>query len=327
MRISLRKKIYGLALVAAILPVLVLLLLMQHFRRSISQRATRELTALTVANVEQTARDTYGLCETANDLLQRRTNEDLGVARRILAQRGGIGSEGGSLKWQAVNQLTQATVEVTLPRMLIGGTPATQAHSFQTPSPLVDEIANLTGGVVSISQRMNEQGDMLRVATTVVAADGNRAIGTYIPATGPDGAPTPVVASVLHGEVYRGTAFAVNDWYVTAYEPLRDGAGRCIGMLAVGERISSVESVRRTIMNTVIGRTGRIVVIGCKGSQRGRYIISIDGKRDGENIWDARDPAGHPIIQPLIEKALSSAKERFSTPRTHGRIPAIRNRG
>jgi methyl-accepting chemotaxis protein WspA len=307
-RISLRNKIYGLALVAATLPVLVLLLLMQHFRSSISQRAARELTALTTANVEQTARDTYGLCETANDLLQRQINENLGVALRILGERGGVGSGGGSLHWQAVNQFTQRTAEVTLPRMLIGGTPATQSRSFQTPSPLVDEITKLTGGVVSISQRMNEQGDMLRVATTVAAADGNRAIGTYIPATGPDGAPTPVIASVLRGEVYRGTAFAVSDWYVTAYEPLRDGTGRVIGMLAVGERISSVESVRRTIMNTVIGRTGRIVVVGCKGSLRGRYIISVDGKRDGENIWDSRDAAGNPVVQTQIEKALSLGK-------------------
>ena len=309
MRISLRHKIYGLAVVAAILPVLVLLLLMQHFRRSISQRAARELTALAVANVEQTARDTYGLCETANDLLQRRTNENLGVARRILAQRGGIGSGGGSVHWQAVNQFTQATVEVTLPQMLIGGTPATQSRSFQTPSPVVDEITRVTGSTVTIFQRMNEQGDMLRVATTVPAADGNRAIGTYIPATGPDGAPTPVIASVLRGEVYRGTAFVVNDLYVAAYEALRDGAGRITGMLYVGERISSVESVRRTIMNTVIGRTGRIVVVGCKGNQRGRYIISIDGKRDGENIWDARDAAGNPVVQTQMRKgSLASGK-------------------
>jgi methyl-accepting chemotaxis protein WspA len=297
-----------LALIAAIFPALVLLLLMQHFRTSISQRAAREMTALAVANVEQTARDTYGLCETANDLLQRRINENLGVARRILAQRGGMANRGGSVHWQAVNQFTQATAEVTLPRMLIGGEPATQSRSFQTPSPVVDEITQVTGSTVTIFQRMNEQGDMLRVATTVAAADGNRAIGTYIPATGPDGAPTPVVASVLRGDVYRGTAFVVNDLYVAAYEPLRDGAGRITGMLYVGERISSVESVRRSIMSTVIGRTGRIVVVGCKGSQRGRYIISVDGKRDGENIWDARDAAGNLIVQPYVQKALSAGK-------------------
>ncbi|MGB9486319.1 MAG: methyl-accepting chemotaxis protein [Terriglobia bacterium] len=308
MRISLRHKIYGLAFVAAILPVLVLLLLMQHFRRSVSQRAARELTAMALASLAQTARDTYGLCETANDMLLRRTNPNLAVAMRILAERGGVSSGGGSVQWQAVNQFTQGTAEVTLPRMLIGGTAATQARSFQTPSPVVDEIARVTGSTVSIYQRMNEQGDMLRVATTVAEADGNRAVGTYTPAIGSDGAPTAAIASVLRGEVSRGTSFVVNGWYVGAYEALRDRAGRVTGMLRVGESISSVGSVRRTIMNTVIGRTGRIVVVGCKGDQRGRYIISIDGKRDGENIWDAQDTAGNLIVQPLVEKALALGK-------------------
>ena len=308
MRISLRHKIYGLAVVAAILPVLVLLLLMQHFRRSVSQRAAREMTAMAVASLEQTARDTYGLCETANDLLQQRINENLGVARRILAQRGGIGSGGGSLKWQAVNQYTQGTAEITLPQMLIGGTPATQSRSFQTPSPVVDEITRVTGSTVTIFQRMNEPGDMLRVATTVAAADGNRAIGTYIPSTGPDGAPTAVIASVLRGEVYRGTAFVVNDMYVAAYEPLRDGAGRITGMLYVGERVSSVESVRRTMLKTVIGRSGYIGVVGAKGNQRGRYIISKNGTRDGENIWETRDSAGNPFIQRMVQRGLASGK-------------------
>ena len=87
----------------------------------------------------------YGLCETANDLLQRRVNQNLAVARRILAQKGGIASGEGTAHWQAVNQFTQGTVEVTLPEMLIGGAPATQNRSFQVASPFVDEVSQLGG--------------------------------------------------------------------------------------------------------------------------------------------------------------------------------------
>jgi methyl-accepting chemotaxis protein WspA len=248
------------------------------------------------------------LCETANDLLQRRINENLGVAGRILAERGGISSGGGSLHWQAVNQFTQVTTEVTLPQLMIGSAAANQARSFQTPSPVVDEITRVTGSTVTIFQRMNEQGDMLRVATTVPAADGSRAIGTFIPATGIDGTPTPVIATVLRGDVYRGTAFVVNDLYVADYQPVNDRGGRITGMLYVGERISSVESVRRTILNTAIGRSGYIAVLGAKGKQRGRYIISKGGLRDGESIWESRDSAGSPFIQQMVEHGLASGK-------------------
>ena len=308
MRISLRNKIYGLALVAAVLPIVVPLLLLLHFRGSVSQKATREMMSLAEANVDQAAKDSYGLCETANDLLQRRVNQNLAVARRILAQKGGIATGSGTVRWQAINQFTQGVVEVTLPQMLIGGVPATRNRSFQLTSPFVDEVTYLVGSAVTVFQRMDEAGDMLRVATTVAATDGNRGIGTYIPAVGPDGAPNPAVAAVLRGDTYRGTAFVVNDWYVAAYEPLRDRSGRISGMLFVGERISAVESVHRTLLNTVIGRTGYVVVIGAKGNQRGRYIISKGGMRDGENIWETRDSRGSPFVQEMVQHALASGK-------------------
>ncbi len=308
MRISLRNKIYGLALVAAILPVLVLVLLMLHFRSSVSQKATIEMAALAESNVDQAAKDAYGLCETANNLLQRRVNQNLVVARRILIQKGGITMGGGKVRWQVVNQYTHAVAHVTLPQMLIGGVPVTSNRSFKVTSPFVDEVTNLVGSAVTVFQRMNEAGDMLRVATTVAATDGSRGTGTYIPAVGTDGVPTPVVATVLRGDTYRGGAFVVNDMYVASYEPLRDRSRRVIGMLFVGERISAVASVRRTLLNTVIGHSGYIVVIGARGNQRGRYIISKGGMRDGENLWDTRDSRGDLFVQEMVQHALASSK-------------------
>ena len=36
------------------------------------------------------------------------------------------------------------------------------------------------------------------------------------------------------GGVWSAPAFVVNDWYLTAYEPIEDPAGRIIGVLGVG---------------------------------------------------------------------------------------------
>ncbi len=41
-------------------------------------------------------------------------------------------------------------------------------------------------------------------------------------------------AVLLRGETQGAPAFVVNDWYITAYEPIRDPAGRMIGVLYVG---------------------------------------------------------------------------------------------
>jgi two-component system NtrC family sensor kinase len=57
--------------------------------------------------------------------------------------------------------------------------------------------------------------------------DGSRAIGTRVSRS--------VRELVLgSGATWLGRAFVVNDWYVSGYQPLADGAGRRVGMLYVG---------------------------------------------------------------------------------------------
>jgi two-component system NtrC family sensor kinase len=66
-----------------------------------------------------------------------------------------------------------------------------------------------------------------RIATTVLLPDGNRALGTRVS--------SEVADRVLDNDArWAGPAFVVQDWYLTAYDPIRDPAGRVIGMLYVG---------------------------------------------------------------------------------------------
>lgn len=67
----------------------------------------------------------------------------------------------------------------------------------------------------------------LRISTNVIMEDGRRAIGTLLSES--------VSAVVLEqGGTWAAPAFVVNDWYLTAYEPIRDPAGQIIGVLYVG---------------------------------------------------------------------------------------------
>jgi two-component system, NtrC family, sensor kinase len=69
-------------------------------------------------------------------------------------------------------------------------------------------------------------GDV-RIATNVVAPNGQRAIGTRVSAE--------VNEQVLQrGQRWIGPAFVVDSWYMSAYEPLQDVAGNTIGILYVG---------------------------------------------------------------------------------------------
>ncbi|MFA5280601.1 MAG: Cache 3/Cache 2 fusion domain-containing protein, partial [Smithellaceae bacterium] len=307
-KLSLKRKIIGLAVMAAVLPVAVMMILMGSFKTSVSDLASKELSDVAMANMSQISRDVYGLCETSNDLIQRKINNGLNVARSILKQHGGIETAREKIAWDAVNQLTRETQKIELPKLTAGGVWLGQNRSTSTPTPIVDDVKRLVGITCTIFQRMNENGDMLRVATNVEDLNHRRAIGTYIPNTLPDGSANPVTAAVLKGQSYRGLAYVVNTWYLTAYEPVTDRGGKIIGMLYVGEKLEAVASLRKAIMSMKVGKLGYVGVVGGKNEHRGRYIISKDGKRDGENIWDQKDVHGNLIIQTLITKALAQPK-------------------
>jgi two-component system NtrC family sensor kinase len=72
--------------------------------------------------------------------------------------------------------------------------------------------------------------DDVRISTNVRlfgTEPGNRAIGTRVSQTVRD--------TVLgRGQTWLNSAFVVNDWYVSAYQPLANSAGQRVGMLYVG---------------------------------------------------------------------------------------------
>jgi putative methionine-R-sulfoxide reductase with GAF domain len=247
----------------------------------------------------------YNMVATQDELVQQMVNYSLNVARQVLNTTGQVSFAQDNVRWTAVNQFTEQAITVQLPKMLVGDNWLGQNTDPSRKTLVVDEVQDLVGGTSTIFQRMNEQGDMLRVATNVLTADGKRAVGSYIPATMPDGTPNPVVSAVLSGGTYRGTAYVVNAWYDTAYEPILNEAGRVIGMLYVGVKQQNVLSLRQAILRTEVGKTGYVYVLGSDGNDLGHYIISQNGERDGEDIWETQDAEGNYVIQSIINKAVT----------------------
>jgi len=69
--------------------------------------------------------------------------------------------------------------------------------------------------------------DDLRISTNVTDKEGNRAIGTRVSAE--------VYEQVIgKGLPWIKRAFVVDDWYITAYEPIRDMDHKIVGILYVG---------------------------------------------------------------------------------------------
>jgi len=83
--------------------------------------------------------------------------------------------------------------------------------------------------------------DDLRISTNVKAKDNTRAVGTRVS--------EEVYEQVLvKGLPWIARAFVVNDWYKTAYEPIRDIDDRIVGILYVGILEQPLTYIARNIL-------------------------------------------------------------------------------
>jgi two-component system NtrC family sensor kinase len=80
----------------------------------------------------------------------------------------------------------------------------------------------------------------LRVSTNVMSAENQRAVGTRL---------AEDVSNIVlrQGQPYVGTAFVVNENYITRYEPLRDEQGQVVGVLYVGARQAAFQRLLNTV--------------------------------------------------------------------------------
>jgi len=89
------------------------------------------------------------------------------------------------------------------------------------------------------------QGD-LRISTNVKTEDLKRAVGTRVS--------EEVGSAVLEeGREWIDRAFVVNDWYITAYQPIRNVAGEIIGILYVGMLEEPYLDVRNKVVLSFLG--------------------------------------------------------------------------
>jgi PAS domain S-box-containing protein len=289
---------------------------------SYADLARREVDNLITQDLDHITTGVYNLVAAEGESFSNEMVRSLGVARAFLERSGGMVFAGAGVEWRARDQFSSSVIPVVLPRASVGGSWLGQNDDPLQRTPFVDDVADLLGATVTLFQRMNERGDMLRVATTVIKPDGRRAVGTYLPVVQQDGIPNPVVFGVLSGNRFVGRAMVLDGWYLTAYEALRSPEGRVEGMLYVGKPQEDVESrIRAAIEETRTGESGYVFVVSGRGEHRGRYVISRRGERDGEDLWDLVDPDGRFVTREVVDAALRLSPGELATVRYRWKTP------
>ena len=276
---SIRAKLISVTLFLVLLPLLcVAYLSMNRFGNALKSASEEDLDHL--------VRNIYSTCKVQQEMVQMKVTSDLNVARELLYLHGRAIElvPGEKLRLDAVNQFTRERYPVAVPLWKIGDRPLSRDNHF------VDEVQKLVGGTCTIFQRI-DGNRLLRISTNVKEKDGKRAVGTFIP---PD---SPVAQAILAGRPYRGRAYVVNDWYITAYEPIRGQDGNVIGALYVGAREQSAQSFQDEIKEIKVGDTGYVLIMDGEGT------LKVHPAKEGENVLDSRDSSGFEYIRSMVNDA------------------------
>jgi len=118
----------------------------------------------------------------------------------------------------------------------------------------VDEFTKSTGGVGTVFSKKGD--DFLRVTTSLKKQDGERAMGTLLDRS------HPAYKLMLAGQPYTGRAVLFGKPYMTHYEPIKDPAGKIVGILFVGNDITLFQNtLDKQVSETRFFETGGLYII------------------------------------------------------------------
>ncbi len=202
-----------------------------------------------------------------NEARQSLVNSDIEVLRATLRGMGLPTLDPGlTSQVRAVNQSTGQAMELNIPTLRVGD------KTINSDTGFVDSMqAGFNGGSVTVFQVMEQPRGLLRVSTNVFLKDGGRAVNTFIPED------SPVYSTVMRGEVYKGAARVVGDWYATAYFPLRNIRGEIVAAVYTGRKILSKDMRAVAEKAKVFGR-GFVAIYNAEGELVLHTNPDLEGK-------------------------------------------------
>ncbi len=187
----------------------------------------------------------------------------INTADQFIKNLGKIKINSETIGLTATNQLSNESKQIDVPEWIV------QGETIQNSTRFVDEIKELVGGTATIFQKIDD--GFLRISTNMIAKNGQRAIGTYIPNS------SPVVKSIMEGNTYVGRAFVVDDYYLTAYKPIIID-GTIQGIIYVGVREKNMDKIKTIFYDKVFFKSGYPYIVTKDGT------LIIHPKDEGKNI-------------------------------------------
>ncbi len=242
--LSLKFKLFYPVLIALVVAIIAFTVFLVNISRESIYQVAEDGMLLEATTIKK-------MFERERELKLEKVKTDLKIANRIFYDQE-INFSDKLLEIEATNQFTLVSHKTMIKELIWGKEPILNSNSFP------DETHKLFGGTTTIFQKIDS--GFLRISTNVLKENGERAVGTFIPNS------SIVAKTINKGEVYYGRAYVVNDWYITAYEPMYM-KGELIGVLYVGGKEKDIKKLRETLNTLNISNTGFPFVLDISGNK------------------------------------------------------------
>jgi len=147
----------------------------------------------------------------------------------------------------------------------------------------------------------------VRIATNVVKPDGNRAIGTRVS--------SEVYEQVLENDrSWNDRAFVVDDWYISAYDPIHDAEGKVVGMLYVGVLARKYDDIKRHLWTIYIAVSlGTALIVIAVGFLFSRHLTGSLARLAHAADRIAEGDLDHEVPEPTIDDEVADLTRDFNS--------------
>ncbi len=210
--------------------------------------------------------------------LNYRTKTDLvsialTYADEVVSSAGELSLDTSLISIQVTNQETNVSRTMDILPLMINNSP------LWNNTRIVDRIQDGADVASTIFQRVD--GGFLRISTNIRDRQGQRGTGTYIPDN------SPVANSLLNGEVFQGRAVILDEYFITAYQPLYVD-GELAGAIFVGVPEKDLGFLADTYADIRYFSTGYPFLVDSEGN------VMIHPTEQGNNI------AGSHVFQHMV---------------------------
>lgn len=215
-------------------------------------------------------------------------------ARKDLADAGGLQSTGThTLSVRHIS--SPETITVTIPKLSIGGQEILLNSDPTVTTPFVDRIARHSRADITIWQRMNREGDMLRLGTSWTTTEGKRAVGVYQRKSDPGWG--KIIENILAGREHFSYIMAIDTKFAALFVPLYvTGETEVAGMIGIGINLDNIlADITAAIASLELDNNGYVGILHAgrlEGTEvqgrstRGMIVLGDERFARGTNLWD-----------------------------------------